>query len=417
MGKLLRGQKYTISLACVISFFLALAPVLDPYILLEIGSGITIRINDIFAIILALFSISHGYGFSRRYGVVISWCILISTLSLFGLLGTSNTSVTTAYKNICIWFIYAVLVMYLWKYASREKFFYWLENIALVCVAVIFLQFILGNLGITVWDGKLSFLNLSKYDSWSGFIDPNTGDIRPCGIFQEASYVGIYLLVAYASSLKNNNIVKALVFASAMLLTTSMVAILGCTIVTVYVLFFSNKEIVDSKTKRRIIEVLIVALFVSIMVGSKSVALQSLWEYVTRRIFNISNDLQGTRMGSTKWRLLGNIQLFSKYNMWQKCFGLGAQQYAHFFGVINYSNNIVNIVLNYGLVGISCFIVAFYRFFRIIDKENVIFFIITMIIFFSDQQWFNWFFFYLLTACVLESPMHMNEFCSRRGNN
>ena len=45
-------------------------------------------------------------------------------------------------------------------------------------------------------------------------------------------------------------------------------------------------------------------------------------------------------MGSTKWRLLWNIYLFENYNLWQKIFGFGAQQYARYFAVINYSNNL-----------------------------------------------------------------------------
>lgn len=395
------NKKYILSLAGVISFFLALAPVLDPYIIAEIGSGFTIRVNDIFAILLGGLAFTKGRRFDSYYGFPIYWCFGMAILTLFGLLGTSGTSMSIAYKNVVIWTVYAFLVMYMWKFCDRERFFVWAERIALICVAIVLLQFVLGNLGASMWDGKIPGLSLSKYDGWSGYIDRNTGEIRPCGIFQEASYVGIYLLIVYAYSLKNNRVIKALIYALAMILSTSMVAIVGAALVTVYMLLFTNNYVVEKRTKRKIVAVMCAGIVVVIYLISSNDYVQNLWAYVSRRIFSFSSDLRGTRMGSTKWRLLGNIYLFENYNLWQKIFGFGAQQYARYFAVINYSNNFVNIILNYGLVGLGLFIGALIKLFRSIDKNNIVYLVITMIIFLTDQQWFNWFFFYLLTACIL----------------
>lgn len=397
-------RRYTISLSGAICFFLAIAPVLDPYILSEIGSGITIRVNDVFIVFLAILAASRSFSFSKRYGFLVYWCVFIAVFSLFGILGTNNTSFSIAYKNILIWTVYAVLVMYIWKLSDCNRFFVWVERIAWICVLVVFLQFILGNLGISVWDGSLPGLSLSKYDNWSGYIDPNTGAIRPCGIFQEASYVGIYLLVAYANAIINNKINTALVFAVAMMLTSSMVAVLGSIIVTVFLLFFSKSVVVDKKIKRRFIITILAAMIIIVVVGTRNVYLNDLWQYISRRLFSLSSDLQGARMGSAKWRLLGHIDLFSNYyNTWQKVFGMGAQQYARYFGVLNYSNNIVNIILNYGIFGTVCFVYLFYKLFCRVKPESVVFFVITMIVFFTDQQWFNWFFFYVLSASVILS--------------
>lgn len=36
-----------ISLTGTVGFFFAIAPVLDPYIVIEIGSGFTLKINDV----------------------------------------------------------------------------------------------------------------------------------------------------------------------------------------------------------------------------------------------------------------------------------------------------------------------------------------------------------------------------------
>lgn len=394
-------NKYVLSLTGAISFFLALAPVLDPYIITEIGTGFTIKINDVFAILLGGLAFVRRRKFDSRYGFLVYWCLGIALISFLGLLGTSGTSLSIAYKNIFIWTIYAILVMYMWKYADREKFFIWAERIAIICVAVVFIQFLFGNLGLPAWDGRIPGLELSKYDGWSGFIDPNTGDIRPCGIFQEASYIGIYLLVVYVSALRKNQIYKAVIYAVAMLLTTSMVAIAGCAVVTIYIVVFSNKYVIDKKVKRRIIVILCLAMVAAVFLINRNQYMQSLWVYVSRRLFSFSSDLRGSRMGSTKWRLLGNISLFSQYNLWQKLFGFGAQQYARYFAVINYSNNFVNVILNYGIVGLTLFICAIVKLFKLIDKGSVVYLIIALVIFFTDQQWFNWFFFYLLTACIL----------------
>ena len=397
------NKKYAISLGSIISFFLALSPVLDPYVIAEIGSGFTIRVNDIIVIMLGgLAFIKKRKIFDSYYGFLIYWCLGMACLTLLGLLGTSGTSASIAYKNVFIWTIYAFLVMYMWRFGNRERFFVWAERIALLCGVLVLLQFLFGNLGISVWDGKIPGLSLSKYDGWSGYIDHNTGDIRPCGIFQEASYVGIYLLIVYAYSLKNNRVIKALIYALVMILTTSMVAILGCALVTIYILLCTDKYVVSKKTKRKIFAILGVGMVIAIYLINSNEYVQTIWSYVSRRIFSFSSDLRGSRMGSTKWRLLGNISLFENYNLWQKLVGLGTQQYARYFAVVNYSNNFVNVILNYGLVGLGLFIGAIIKLARAISKNNLVYLLITLIIFLTDQQWYNWFFFYLLTACILQ---------------
>ena len=57
-----RRKWWIISLAGTVGFFFAIAPVLDPYIVIEIGSGFTLKINDIIMLFLTMLCFSKSYG-------------------------------------------------------------------------------------------------------------------------------------------------------------------------------------------------------------------------------------------------------------------------------------------------------------------------------------------------------------------
>ena len=387
----------------VVAFFLAIAPVLDPYIILVISDGFTLRVNDVFIVTLGIIGFVKNYKIDKHTAFLLYWCLFMAVISLFGILsslGENGISFFSAYKNIVIWTVYSFLITYLWKLPCREKFMNGVVTVGIICSIVIIFQFIFGHLNINFWDGRISFFQLSKYDGWSGYIDRNTFDIRPCGIFQEPSYAGIYLLVALTYCLKKNKYLMVSLFGISLILTSSLVGILGAVVVILYHMLFSNDRV--SKKYKWITFLGIIILFM-FFTFSQDTAIQSLRQYVTRRLSSITFDLNAERMSSAKWRLLGNIYLFSDYNIWQKLFGMGANQYALYFGVISYSNNIINIILNYGIIGCLGFAFLFKKLFDRIEKEKHIYFIIMLMIFLVDQQWFNWFFFYLLSACILRN--------------
>lgn len=398
----------TLTFSGVVALFLAIAPVFDPYIIAEISEGFTLRVNDIFIVTLGIIGFLKNYKIDKRTGFLIYWCLFMAVISLFGLMGSlgyKGISFSSAYKNIIIWIIYSFLIMYLWKSPCREKFMNCVVTVGTICSVVIILQFIFGHLNIIFWDGRISLFQLSKYDAWAGYVDKNTFDIRPCGIFQEPSYCGIYLLVALTYCLKKNKYFMVCLFGISLILTTSLVGIMGTVVVILYYMLFSNDRV---SKKYKWITFLGIVILIIFFTFSQNSSIQSVWQYVTRRLTNITFDLNAERMGSTKRRLLGNIYLFSSYNLWQKLFGMGANQYASYFGVLNYSNNIINIILNYGIIGFLGFVFFLKKLFDRVEKENHIYFYILLIIFLVDQQWFNWFFFYLLSACVLRSESDSN---------
>ena len=62
-----RRKWWIISLAGTVGFFFAIAPVLDPYIVIEIGSGFTLKINDIIMLFLTMLCFAYGH-FPRPSG-------------------------------------------------------------------------------------------------------------------------------------------------------------------------------------------------------------------------------------------------------------------------------------------------------------------------------------------------------------
>lgn len=399
----LNDKKTKITLSGVVGFFLAIAPILDPYILISIGSGFTLKINDVFMLLIGFFCIIKFEFSLSRINDLMYLTLGLLFVTFFANMYNS-TSIINSLKNIIIWFIYALILSYIWELPARKSFFYWLEIFALIASIIVILQFIAGYIGVPMWDGNISFLNLSKYDGWAGYIDKNTGEIRPNGFFQESSYVGIYLSVALAKTFKENRIWRAIIFSFAMLLTTSLVAVISCGFVIIYSLIKAKRLNISFSMRRKILFFGIVAILLISYLINFNDALNDSFEYIIKRFTNFESDLAGIRMSSTKYRILGHIELFGKYDFLQKIIGVGVAQYASFFNVSSYSNVWVTVLLNSGFCGIFILVLFLSKFKKRTLKSESVFFWIMILIFCSDYQWFNWYFFYLMSACVLKNP-------------
>lgn len=404
-----RDSKFgVVSLQRTIALFLAIAPVLDPYVFLSLGSSITIKLNDVFLIFIGMLCLQRMPRLSGRTGLLCKWVLGLLFISGFGNL-YSSTNGLQSLKIAFVWFMNAFFLAYIWKYEVRDSFFKYVQIIASICAIIVLLQFVFGNLGIPIWDGRIPGLALGKYDGWSGYIDINTRDIRPNGIFQEASYVGIYLSVAYAQAFKEGKMKSVLLYSIAMLLTTSVVSIILLITITFYLLMVSKKIDLSSKMTRRI---LVLALFLIggiVYYSATNEALGNAIGYVLRRITNIRTDLQGTRMGSTKFRLLGNIYLFEQYSLLQKIIGVGISQYAQLFNVVLYSNVWVTTILNSGIIGLLFLLVCVIGLYKRTNPSDKVFFIIFILVLSADYQWFSWYFFYMITACILQPEQSLES--------
>ena len=391
-----------ISLTGTVGFFLAIAPVLDPYTLIEIGSGFTLKINDLIMLFLTTLCFSGSYKLEKNTDFLCKWLFGLGIIGLFGNLA-SGSDIVNSSKNLIVWLIYAICLNYIWKKPCRDEFFYWVELIAIFASILVIFQFICGYIGIHMWDGRIPGLSLGKYDGWAGYIDVNTGDIRPNGIFQEASYLGIYVSIAYAQAFKEEKLKRMLLYVIAMLMTTSVVAIITLATITVLTLIMKNKLSLSSRTTRKIFVLIGIFILILIIAGNLNTAIGDSITYVLKRFTNFNSDLNGARMSSTKYRIIGHVDLFNQYSFLQKLFGVGIAQYSQVFNVSAYSNVWVTTLLNCGIIGVGYLALCVFNLKKRVKKENIIYLVVLILVLSSDWQWFSWYFFVLISACTLSS--------------
>lgn len=398
--KIYKINDLKISVYGIIAFFLAISPVLDPYIICEIGMGITIRINDIFIILSAFYCFNKQPKFDKKSVKLVYLIIFLSILNMIACIESPWIFFITI-KNLTIFFIYSLCFMYIWKTPCREKFFKYAEIIGIFVAVVVILQFICGHLSINMWNGKIPLIKLSKYDGWAGYIDKNTGEIRPCGIFQESSYVAIYLSVIFFNALATQKLKKASLYGISALLTSSLLAFLLIGISLLYFLINAKKMHVTKGFFIKIIASLGIIILIVMYLSKVNDSVALVVNYVSKRIINFSSDLNGTRMSSSKYRVLGHIDLFKNYTVLQKVIGVGIGQYASRFNVSSYSNVIVTTLLNSGIVGLLG--LCIYMISLLKNNKNIIYAILFILVLCFDYQWFSMFFFYLLSPCYLKN--------------
>lgn len=403
MVEIKKRLEIKVSFTLFIAVILAISPILDPYVFIEIGSAISIKVMDVLLILAAILCFCKSTTLNSNFDFLIRWLIPFFVLSILALSLPENASLSLGItlKNLIIELIYAILLAYVWKTPCRNTFFKCVECLCILSAVVVIYQFIVGHMGGIAWNGKIPFLNLALGEHWSGYIDVNTFDIRPNGVFQEASYAGIYLMVGYASAMKNNKFFKAMIIAVAMCCSASLVAIGGLLLITSYVVLKNKQLGIENKNVYKVIGIIVCAAFIIFVLSMKNASVGSLVHYLQKRVFSISSDLNSERMGSTRYRLTGFIAKFPEYSIAQKLIGVGASQFANYFNVFSYSNVFVTLLLDHGLIGIFTFLVLLRKLYARIATENKLFFYIFTLVLAVDYSWYNYIFFFLLTACVL----------------
>lgn len=391
------GDYRYLKLAAII---LAIAPILDPYVLADI-SGIDFRLMYFVALIgvLLIFIIQGKIRVNGELLVLVSIISLLTLISFFA--GVNNRNFYLAIKNILIWVCLSGIVGVLWANFKHDYFVKCVYAIGIIAVLVLFFQFICLNIGITsVFDGKIPFLNLSKYDDWSPMYNA-VGNIRGHSFFQEPSYLSIFLLPLFADSIERRKYVYTLIFLISIFISTSSVGICGVIIVVIYnIIKKSNTE--NTKRKLQLVFSMIGLLVIVYLLYSLNDNIRSTIDFSVNKIMSMQSDLESSRLGSTKLRLIGHANLFSDLNWFFKVFGLGANQYVDYYGLtISYSSTIVTILLNYGVLGIIGFSIWLIYLNKKYCKDNKAYLFIFIMICCVDQFWFNWYFFYVLSWIIM----------------
>lgn len=390
-----------------LAVLLAIAPILDPYLLFNIA-GFEIKIMDIVLVFIAPYILKEIV--KSKKITIFNKSQLFFLLTIFVFFSfislsyeTGNRSIYIVLKSFTSWFILAVVMEYSWKKIDSDVFYRYSEKIVIVATILLFCQFITGILGYNeFFDGKVPFLNLSKTDGWAGFIDPNTGAIRPNSFFQEPSYYGIYSLPVFAYLLYKQELKKALFVFLGLIISTSLISML---IAFSIILFHLFQNILGRKKFIEVSKMFLVILLFAVVLAtiySTFDSAKSIIDYSFNRITNISNDLDSPRIGSTKLRLVGNLSYFNDFPPFHKILGAGANQYTLYFykqGLIPYSSTIVTIILNYGSLGLLIFLIWVINNYFKLNKMKKVYLIIFLLITFSDNFWFNWYFVYVLTWC------------------
>ena len=283
---------------------------------------------------------------------------------------------------------------------NRELFFKYILIIAKIATIFLLVQFLMMVIGIPAWDGQLP-LPLSKTDGWAQLTDI-TGSIRVHSFFQEPSYYVMYIMPVLAYCFKIKDIKTTLLLIFGILLSTSSMGIAGIGIIILMWLFFEKRK--EIRINHVIVFVLIFVLGVGLFMYAynKYPQVRFSTEYMISKLLNTRNDLNKAYMGSTKIRLLGNIDLFSGFTVFHKLFGLGINQYPLVYpNVIPYSNSMVTFLLNGGLVVVITYMLYEAKMILRCKGFNMIYAVLFTYVMFTDLCIFTWYAFYLIFWAML----------------
>ena len=390
-------------LGSFVAFILAISPILDPYIIFSIAD-FSIKLMELIMVLLFTYitlSKKNLYNPNKEISLLLGFFFFLTLLSF--LAPTEGRNFILGMKVIIIWSLYALFVNTLWKVNLKEKFIRYTIRIAIIGTILIIIQFVGVSFGYNnFFDGKISFLQLGFNEDWAGLIDPNTGDIRVHSFFQESSYFGIYLLPILAYSLKKERIILTSFLFLGLLISSSLVSILGGLAVIILILLNSKlfSEKINIRFWKRVSIISLIAILFIIALYNYNSSVNNIINYSLNRFHLIKSDLSGERLGSTKLRIIGYAKYFETFPQYLRIVGTGAAQYPLYlsqYGVVAYSSTFVTILLNYGLLGITTFVLWCLELFFRTDSDKRIYLFIFILMCFVDNIWFNWYFFYLLT--------------------
>lgn len=376
----------------IIAFLLAVSPILDPYVIFN-----KIGIVNVIASILFIWIIIRNKSIKLNPSLLSLLLVLLlcTCISLLNMEGHRNT--IAALKVIINWAILFLLASGMWSFLDKEKFIKYSQGIAIFTATFLYIQVISYLTTGNVLDGRIGFLELSQYDSWASIVDIS-GSLRAHSVFQEPSYVAIYLLPVVASFIIDKKYIKSAYLILAMILTTSTVAICGIILILIWFLIISNKKI-DTKIK-----VLILIIAIHSILYMKLPQYAEIVNFSLKKLMMIGTDLESARLGSAKIRIIGYLPYYFDYPIYYKIFGVGANQFPKYlahYNVLSYSSTLVTIILDFGIVGLIAIINMFRMFIKGSNRNTIIYTCVFIMICSIDSFWFNWYFFYILTFIII----------------
>lgn len=393
-----RAESFATSIVC---FFMALAPVLDPYVLPFTSAGV--RVNNFLVIIVVTYLLlSRKYSWNKRgvslmlLATIFLFCTLLSVLE-----DVAGRDVRVALKIALFYLAYACFYSAISGRIVLSRFATVATWVALASTVLLLLQYLLPG---SIWDGRLP-LALSKSDQFMPLIDPTTGDVRPHAFFQEVSYYALYVAPVLMHAIKRGKFTVSAFLSAGLLLSSSLLGFIALGIA----LCFAATNVWNAAGDADWRKVALVAsagffliLMIVLLLALGNVPfLNSVADFVSRRVGSIL-DINATYSwgrSSAQLRLLGNIDLFSKYDPFQKLFGLGVGVYANVFNGVEttYGSSMVNMLLGFGAVGAFALIAWSLLLVKGSGRGMRVFPALVVLALLTDNVLFGWCFFYLLS--------------------
>lgn len=183
------------------------------------------------------------------------------------------------------------------------------------------------------------------------------------------------------------------------MITGSLIGVVGIFLIMIFLALFDNS--VELKRKLQIAFIWFIAIIVIYNLYLQNGYVGDLVDYYFRRFLNVNRDFQYFSESSAAQRILGNIELFERYDLFNKFFGMGINQYPLYFNLQkDYSNDFVSSLLNYGYVGLMALLAFLVKVFSSEKYGYKIYFIVFLMVLAVDHTWFGALFFYLLTWCI-----------------
>lgn len=380
-------MKFLIIIICIV-------PILSPYALFGVSLSFLLVLV---ALLMCLLKYRSVY-MHKMTGIMLFYMF---TISIVNILFTINRSLNVALctKVFIVFLIYLLFYSSAWNIISDSQDFFSIASmLGKIFALLAIVQFIAASLGYTnFYSGRLPFA-LEEYSTFASLVDPTTGALRVHSFFEEPSYLAIYELPVFAYLFRKEDYLWSAVVAFSCVASGSALGIVGIIIVTI-VLFLGSTISVNHKVRIIFIILAIILLFMIIL--NKSPSLQNLLRYYMRRYLNIGRDFARDD-SSVSQRIVGNFPLFSKYNLYNKIFGVGINQYPIYFNLSkDYSNDFVSNLLNFGYLGIVILVFWLSSLIKECKKKNIVYFVIIILVLSIDHIWFSDNFFYLLSWLIL----------------
>lgn len=348
---------------------IAAFPILAPYKFL--GISVNWLLGGVYVICHLLKHAIFPVTLSTKPLMVYTALSMILSLNGFLILRNPSNLINTEIAMAVDLFIYVLL----WYYSDIDITMKYADIFGYICCGYAVVQMLATISGGSVPLGQLPIFEIS-----SGWV-PEVWGFRFNSLFSEPSYFAIYLLPLFVYHFSKNNWLKAVLFASFIVLSSSSLGIISMAVVLL-LRFFSSGFSMKNKFKLLMI-VLVVIIFASILMNT----VPMIRSFINRsydkidEIFNSSSD--GGFMDDI--RLGGYLNLFGELPIKEQIFGVGNAQLQNYFAeqgvhVYNYSNSFILSLLNFGLLGFSVFVVFIGNLFLASLKEKTFLFWLVLII-------------------------------------